>query len=53
VIVSVRFREETGFQVLTMLATDEATRHIPVVIHVAEDAPTCETVEVSRDAAML
>jgi CheY-like chemotaxis protein len=43
IIVSVNFEDPTGFQVLSMLALDKATSHIPVLIHVAESPRRLDT----------
>lgn len=53
VIVSVSFADPTGFQVLTMLALDETTRHIPVLIHATDDASPARTTSEAGEAAML
>ncbi len=43
VIVSVSFGDPSGFQVLSMLALDKTTSHIPVLIHATEDPPRVGT----------
>jgi CheY-like chemotaxis protein len=54
VIVSVTFDDPAGFQVLSMLAADETTRHIPVLIHTVEEvsAPAVRVAS-GEEAAML
>ena len=50
VILCVRIDEMEGFQVLSMLKLDDATRGIPVLTCTTEDTETAEDVETQDDS---
>ncbi len=53
VILSVRFEDPMGFQLLSMLAADDATRRIPILIHSAGEEPSPSSGTAWDGAAML
>jgi PleD family two-component response regulator len=53
VIVSVRFADAMGFQLLSMLAADDATRRIPILMCAAGDEPEPSSHTAPEEAAML